>query len=273
MTDLHLMLNGALRSGEGIAACLTAVEKVDPRPDFILVGGDLVHLARDRTVRQGEGDLDFFMKIWNDHTALPVHWVFGNHDLVATSNPSVAPGDKHYGKGLFRDRFHLPNLFYSFDWKGWHFVILDDIALQPDRSYIGLFFDDELRFLQADLDAHRSQPTLVCAHIPPVSNLPLGMVMAHAVAHREAPPKNLVCTNGEDLVADLPGHSIRAVLAGHLHFLERIELNGVQFINSGAVCGSFWQGPLYGCREGFGVVDLSVDGAVAFDYRDYGWKA
>ena len=50
-------------------------------------------------------------------------------------------------------------------------------------------------------------------------------------------------------------------------------MNGIQFINSGAVCGTYWKGPLYGCPEGFGVVDLGKDGSVAFEYRDYGWKA
>jgi len=274
LTDLHLMPDGAVRSADGIAACLAAVEKLDPRPDFILVGGDLVHFARERTIRQGESDLDFFLKVWNGATSLPTHWTFGNHDLVSTSNLTASPTDKHYGKGLFRERFQLPQLFYSFDWKGWHFVILDDIALQPDHTYIGKLFDDELQFLQADLDAHRTQPTIVCTHIPPVSNLPLGLLMAHAnPTHHGALPKNLVCSNGEELVATVPGHAIRAVLAGHLHYLERIDLNGIPYINSGAVCGSYWKGPLYGCAEGFGVVDVTGDGSVAFDYRTFGWKA
>ena len=36
LTDLHLLQGGALRSVEGIVACLAAVEKLDPRPEFIL---------------------------------------------------------------------------------------------------------------------------------------------------------------------------------------------------------------------------------------------
>jgi len=273
LTDLHLMKDGGLRSAEGIAACLGAVEKLDPRPDFILVGGDLVHDARHLTVVEAETRLDFFLKIWKENTALPAHWTFGNHDLVATANPDVLPGDKHYGKGLFQDRFQLPHLFHSFDHQGWHFVILDDIAPQPDRSYIGEFFDDELLFLQADLDANRTKPTIVCCHIPTVSNLPVGLALAHAANQPPgAPPKNLVCENGSALLNDFPGHHVRAVLSGHLHYYEPIELNGVRFVNSGAVCGSYWKGPLLDCQPGFGVVDLGADGSVKFEYRDYGWK-
>lgn len=274
LTDLHLMKDGELRSAEGIIACLAAVEKLDPRPEFILVGGDLVHNARSLTIPEAESRLDFFLKIWNDHTALPAHWTFGNHDLVGTSNTSVLPVDKHYAKGLFQDRFQLPHLFYSFDHRGWHFVVLDDIALQPDRSYIGQFFDDELAFLRTDLDAHRAMPTIVCCHIPTLSELPEGLLLAHAATgHHQPIPKNLVCTNAQNLFQDFPGHSIRAVLAGHLHHFEKLDRNGVSFINSGAVCGSYWKGPMYGCPEGFGVVDLATNGSVAFDYRDYGWKA
>jgi 3',5'-cyclic AMP phosphodiesterase CpdA len=275
LSDLHLMQNGALLSSQGIAACLTAVETLHPRPEFILVGGDLVNRARDLTIEQAETSLDLFLKIWNDHTSLPAYWTFGNHDLVGTSNSAVVPDGKYYGKGLFQNRLKLPRLFYSFDHKGWHFVVLDDIEAEPDHSYIGKLFDDELAFLQADLDAHRSMPTIICTHIPILSNLPVGAMIARA-AHQlppKTPPKNLVCTNGTILLDDLPRHNVRAVLAGHLHYLEKIEMNGIQFINSGAVCGTYWKGPLYGCPEGFGVIDLGADASVAFNYRDYGWKA
>jgi len=273
LTDLHLMKDGDLRSADGIAACLSAVEKLDPRPEFILVGGDLVHTARDLTIPEAEQQYNLFLKIWNDHTALPTHWTFGNHDLAGTSNPGVSPQEKFYGKALFEDRFKMPRLFYSFDANGWHFIVLDDIALQPDRSYIGKFFDDELAFLKADLDAHQNIPTIVCAHIPALSLLPSGLLLAHSSEPQYHLPKSLVCTNADKLFQDIPRHNIRAVLAGHLHRFEKLEMNGVHFINSGAVCGNYWKGPASGCLEGFGVVDLGADGTVTFDYRNYGWKA
>ena len=50
VTDLHLMKGGALRSVQGIAMCLQAVENLNPRPDFILVGGDLVNDARQMSL-------------------------------------------------------------------------------------------------------------------------------------------------------------------------------------------------------------------------------
>ena len=275
VTDLHLMKEAYYRSEAGIAQCLDAVEKLTPRPEFILAGGDLVNRARDMTIREAEQKLDRFLSIWKNHTSLSARWTFGNHDLVGTSNPAVSSSDRYYAKGLFRERFQLPHLFYSFNWKGWHFIVLDDIALQPDRTYIGQLFDDELAFIKADLDAHRAMPAIICTHIPTMSAMPLGLLyLAHIAATFQIPSdKDLICTNAGLLFDNFPGHNVRAVLSGHLHHLEKINFNGVHFITCGAVCGNYWKGPFLGYPEGFGVVDLGADGSVAFDYRTYGWKA
>lgn len=276
VTDLHLLEKGALRSVEGIAAALQAVENLNPRPDFIIAGGDLVHSSRDLSIADAARSMDVFMKTWRDNTSLPAHWVFGNHDLVATSNPAAVTTDPAYAKGLFKSVLGLPKTFYTFDHKGWHFVVLDDIALDATHHYYGSLADEELAFLKADLDAHRHQPTIVTTHIPIMSNIPFGLLFKGTLNPPLGPggiPKTLVCGNGGIVLGDVPGHNIRGILCGHLHFQEAIELNGVKIVNSGAVCGNYWKGDVRGCPEGFGVVDVGADGSVAFDYRTYGWKA
>jgi len=264
ITDLHMMPGGAQRSAQGIAACLQAVEKLDPRPDFILVGGDLIHDAPSATIADANREYDLFLKTWHDNTSLPAHWVVGNHDLTATQLPSPPVSDPGYSKGLFQQRLDAPKLFYSFDVKGWHFVIMDDVALLPNRDYEGRILDDELAFLRADLQAHAAQPTILATHIPFITTLPS--------FHGKIPPQAL-CKNAAALTGDFPGHNIRAVLAGHLHQYEKNMIGGVPFYNSGAVCANWWAGPLEGCPEGFAVVDLGADGSLKFDYRSYGWKA
>jgi predicted MPP superfamily phosphohydrolase len=270
LTDIHLLRGNLFRSAQGLAACLAAVEKLDPKPDFILVGGDLVDRAREMPLILAEQQLRLFRQIWNDNTSLPAHWVFGNHDLAGTSLSNSDVSDARYAKGLFREVFQLPRLTTSFDWKGWHFVILDDVSLQPDHTYIGAFERDELAFLRTDLDAHRTMPTLVTTHIPLTSGIPLPFYEMTSADNKH--PQTFLCTNPDDFYATLPGHNIRGVLAGHLHHLELIKRDGLQLVNSGAVCGNYWRGPMLGTVEGFGVVDLSADGTMTFNYRDYGWK-
>jgi predicted phosphodiesterase len=273
LTDLHLMKDGAMRSAEGIAACLAAVEKLNPRPDFILCGGDLVHLARDLTVAEAERRLKMFLQIWHDGTSLPARWVFGNHDLVGTSNMSVSPRDPDFATGLFKATFQLPHLYYGFAHKGWRFVVLDDVWLEPDRLYIGELSPEDLAFARSALDRQAKTPTIVCTHIPLLSNLPLGLNLVKGLMPGAPIPKNLVCTNAGLLTGMFPGHDVRAVLCGHLHHYERLMVEGIPFINSGAVCGSYWKGPMMGCSEGYGVVDVAADGSLGFAYQGYGWKA
>jgi Icc protein len=273
LTDLHLMVDPAARSDQGIAACLDAVENLNPRPEFILVGGDLVNVARDLTIAEAVRRLDLFQKIWDDHTSLPARWTFGNHDLVATNDPDVSPQDPLYAKGLFREHFHLPRLYYTYLHKGWRFIILDDVMLHPGPGYIGQLFPEEIAYLRADLDAHRDAPTVICTHIPILSNISIEIHLARLGGLHINAPESLTCTNGSDLTSALAGHNVRAVLCGHLHYYERINQNGVAFINGGAVCGNYWKGPVLNCREGFGVVDVGADGSFNFDYLPYGWVA
>src|SRR5271166_5987717 len=99
-TDSHLMVNNLLLSGDGLAAALSAIESLSPKPDFILFGGDLTHESPQLDFPAAEQLIDRFLKIWKDHTGLPTFFTFGNHDLVGTKNPSVNRQDPRFGKGL-----------------------------------------------------------------------------------------------------------------------------------------------------------------------------
>ena len=70
----------------------------------------------------------------------------------------------------------------------------------------------------------------------------------------------------------LQQHNVKLVLSGHGHVRERIELVGITHIQSGAVCGMWWKGPVFGDAEAFGVVTCHRD---SFDYRfqDFDWNA
>jgi hypothetical protein len=59
----------------------------------------------------------------------------------------------------------------------------------------------------------------------------------------------------------------------HLHHLEQIRIDGISYINGGAICWNWWKGAQKGCTEGFVVLDLGTEGNVGAEYRSYGWKA
>lgn len=276
-TDAHLMVDDALRSEQGLVACLEAIEELRPKPDFILFGGDLTHESPELDFPSAERLLDRFLTVWRAHTDRPTFFNFGNHDLTGTKNRAVNREDPRFGKGLFRSRLELERLSYAFEKGAWRFIVLDDVVPEPDGSYIGEFGRQELSFLRSELEAHPQAPTVVCTHIPPVSVLPSLNITGsvEAVGTRLETPASLVLANARDLHRALVDTkaNVKLVLAGHLHHLEQIGVDGVQYLTGGAICGNWWKGSQNGCPEGFTVLDLHQDGNVRAEYRSYGWEA
>jgi hypothetical protein len=72
---------------------------------------------------------------------------------------------------------------------------------------------------------------------------------------------------------------VRLCLSGHMHLLDRVEVDGVTFVCGGAVSGGWWRGPhepketAARCPNGYGLVTLRPDGSFTHEYRDFGWKA
>ena len=276
-TDSHLMVGDRLRSAEGIIAAFAAIESITPKPEFILFGGDLTHESPQLDFPAAEQLLDRFLEIWKDQTGLQTYFTFGNHDLVGTQNASVNRTDPRFGKGLYRMRLSLDRDYYTFRKAGWRFIVLDDVVPHPDGSYVGEFVQEQLTFLRTELATDPGTPTILVGHIPSVSVLPslgeAGRTTDRATVIET--PASLVAHNAEqlrDVLVDTRAN-VRAVLAGHLHHLEQIQIDGISYINGGAICGNWWKGAQNGCPEGFLVIDLDGDGNITASYRSYGWKA
>jgi 3',5'-cyclic-AMP phosphodiesterase len=274
-TDAHLMVNGALRSDEGIISCLKAIEAIYPKPDFILCGGDLTHESPDLDFPAAEQLIDRFLTIWNDHTQLQTFFAFGNHDLVGTRNASVARDDPRYAKGLFRMRLGLERNYYAFEKGNWRFIVLDDVLPEPDGSYIGEYAEEQLAFLRSELNRQAQKPTVLCGHIPSFSVLPGLNGWNKIDGATIKTPASLVAHNAAALLQVFAetNANVKIVVAGHLHHLEEIQVDGISFVNGGAICGNWWKGKQRGCPEGFLVLELRGDGSFTTDYGSYGWKA
>ena len=274
-TDSHLMVNNALRSDEGLIACLKAIDAIDPRPAFILCGGDLTHESPNLDFPAAEQLIDRFLTIWKDHTQLETFFTFGNHDLVGTKNSSVERSDPRYGKGLYRMRLGLDRNYYAFERRGWRFIVLDDVLPEPDGSYIGEYAEEQLAFVRSELSQDPQMPTVLCGHIPSISIWPGLNGSSKMEGATIRTPASLVVHNAaalRQLIAET-GANVKMLLAGHLHHLEQIQVDGVSFINAGAICGNWWKGKQMGCPEGFLIVELRADGGFSADYHSYGWKA
>ncbi|HYZ86687.1 MAG TPA: metallophosphoesterase [Bryobacteraceae bacterium] len=260
LTDTHIQPEQ--RAAEGCRACFRQVNAV--KPEFILIGGDLVFDAADVPPQRAKVVYDLYRESVKLIEA-PTHAVIGNHDVFCvTTKSGGTPDTPGYGKRMFED--HVGKRYYSFTHKGWQFLALDSIHLTSNDRFIGRIDDDQLTWLKNTLAAvDRTTPLVVLTHIPLVTGF------LH-FASSPATPDMLVVTNAREVLNLLWPYNLKAVLQGHTHVRETVLYNGCQFITSGAVCGNWWRGPRLGHPEGFGVL-TARNGELAWRYQEYGFKA
>lgn len=70
----------------------------------------------------------------------------------------------------------------------------------------------------------------------------------------------------------LRDHAVLAVLQAHSHVYERIEVDGISFITTGAVAGADWHGSFLGTPKGY--TDITISGRkVESRYRTCGFTS
>jgi Icc protein len=172
---------------------------------------------------------------------------------------------------MYEDR--MGKTYYSFDHKGWHFIILDSIQPTEDRMWQALIDPAQLAWLKDDLAHTGAQtPVIVTVHAPLVSAYPTYAPKPQPAHTPPAKYNTLTVDNAGDVLAAFEGHNVVAVLQGHLHINEIVTLKGTQYITGGAVCGNWWRGPRMGYPEGFTVVSAR-NGSITTRYESYGFKA
>jgi len=158
------------------------------KPDLVVVTGDLTDRGRP---------LEDMKKVKSvlDGLDCPCHPVMGDHDL----GKSVAAFEKDRNDNFYVKVFG--RRCYSFDFKGWHFAA---VGIYPDEK--------EIRWLEKDLDANATKPTVLCTH---------RLISCPEFIRRAAkrsPGVELVMPRAEEMkkiIAARP--SVVLVLSGHCH--------------------------------------------------------
>lgn len=230
-----------------LKASMREINQLKPTPAFTLVQGDLWLHGPD-WLRMHEKYVECLSLL-----EIPVRHGRGNHE-------KRKPFEQVFGPS-----------YYSFDWGRVHFVVLDGNRPIPGGdNFYGLVDGSELTWLKADLAMQpKDKPIIVGVHIPIVSTYPERRT---DLKREKAPFWQL--PNDQLLTKLFAQHAVKLVLQGHMHENERITVEGVEYVESISMCGTWWRNRevegfergVDGCPRGYRIV--SVDGTnITHRYR------
>jgi len=247
-TDIHLN-----KKNNG---CFTAFEKAietakKSKVEFIMTGGDNVDI--DVLGDDSPTVNELFQKFKDviSKSDMPFYPTIGNHDRFW----GVSKNDPLYNEGLFEK--YLGKTYYSFDHKGWHFIVLNTSNSVVD--------DVQKEWLANDLAGLDSEtPIMVSVHVPFLS------VYYPTLKGKYTDTDTF--SNFKEIWNMFEDKNLKLVLQGHMHLYEEIKVKNVQFITAGAVSASWWGGAYHGTEEGF--LKVNIEGNdFDWEYIDYGWEA
>ena len=183
--------------------------------DFIIQMGDFCF---------GEEKNKGFMKIWEAFKG-PKYHILGNHDMDRDSKAEIM------------DFWEMPKNYYSYDFGGYHFVVLDANFLYQDGKYTdykhaNFYVDESLRafvndkqvaWFKADLETTKL-PTIVFSH----------QSVWHTVGNRLAIQK-IMESHKEKIICSLNGHSH----SDYHHTQNGVEYLGINSMSYQWVSGKF----------------------------------
>lgn len=270
MTDIHLQPErGAV---EAFNKAIDTANTMDA--DFVMTGGDLVY----DVLRGNFNRSDSLFQLYKTNVQkfnMPVYHCIGNHELFGIyAESDVDESHPDYKYGMFER--HLGDTYYSFDHKGWHFIVLNSID-EKDQRYIGIIDQAQINWLKDDLaKVDKSTPIAITLHIP--------LVSVYQQVYSKGPidkvPNELWVVNRKELLDLFEEHNLKLVLQGHKHWLEDINVQGrTRFITSGAIAGRpSWRRKddrgdgVYYNEEGFLVFDIKGQN-INWTYIDIGWES
>lgn len=168
------------------------------RPDFVINVGDTIEGGVDA---QAVAEWTALQPTFRRYSKYPLYFTPGNHDIWSDHS------ERLYTKVTGRPPA------YSFDFQNAHFTVLDN-------SRTDALSDEQIRFLEKDLEKHQSRsPKFVFFHRP-FWVIPLKFGSGKFPLHELAVK-----------------HKVRAIISGHAHQFIRIVRDDVEYLAIGSSGG------------------------------------
>jgi 3',5'-cyclic-AMP phosphodiesterase len=207
LSDTHLYadLEGKLvgvTTSRSLRSVLAAIGNLQPRPDLLLLTGDL---SQDESLESYQ-----YLQTWLVKLGIPNYWLPGNHDCLPQMQAAITT--------------QLCSQRQSFYKGGWKFLLLNSQAVGKVH---GEFSPQTLMWLELELQADPDSPTLIACHHPPI---PVGSPWIDKISLQNPEPFLA-------LVERYP--QIKVVLSGHVHQPSRQELKGISYLTCPSTCIQF----------------------------------
>lgn len=184
-------------------------------PDFVVICGDLVHVATDSTFQ------DF--KNIKQHFKMPCYVAPGNHDIG--NNPDAA------SLGFYRKTFGKD--YYEFKNKGYSFIVTNtqlwksDVENESEKHY--QWFTKTLK-----IQSKKQHPVFVIGHYPLYTEQP----------DEKEHYYNFPLETRRSLLKLFEEHHVKAYLSGHTHKLVINNYKNIQLVSGETLSRNFDKSPL-----------------------------
>jgi 3',5'-cyclic AMP phosphodiesterase CpdA len=199
---------------QGLQQAVAQVGLMWPEPDFIVFGGDLAQLGKKEELDHG---LEMLSKV-----DVPIRYVIGEHDF-------------YLDMGRYWEE-KISKLYYSFDHKGVHFVVLNSILTY--EAWVKRWSTPMERMLNmARLDNPQGSPFMVGEEqikwlkkdLSQVNrNTPI-IVLSHSPIYKVFKPWNFWTDDAEKVQAILRPFKKVNVLHGHVHQILYNQMRNISF--------------------------------------------
>ena len=248
LTDIHLN-NGTENCFKGFEQAIKHAR--DNEALFIITGGDNVDIDVLGDKKEEAEALYKKFKETIDNAGINVYPAIGNHDRFMGADKN----DAIYNDGMFEK--YISKAYYSFDYHGWHFIVLNSTQTCDNKYCID---EPQTDWLKKDLEKiTQNTPIVVSLHIPFLS------------VYYPSIDGEYNFSNFKEVWDMFENNNLKLVLQGHMHLYEEIRVKNVLFITGGSVSAAWWEGSYYGTEEGYLLVSVSGE-SFKCEYIDYGWK-
>lgn len=271
LTDIHVQPER--QSAVGFQSALEHAQSLNDKPDLIFFGGDLIMDALGTDKDRVAASWKIFNDVLKANLSVPIEHVLGNHDIFGWNRRSDFEADPQYGKAWAMDVLKLQKPYRFVDKNGWRIIVLDSNYLKDHTGYTARLDDEQFEWLGDVLkNTPEKTPIMVISHIPILGVCPFLDGTNEKSGDWEVPGQwmHIDARRIKDLFRKHA--NVKLCVSGHIHLVDQVVYNGVNYFCNGAVSPGWWGGDYQECTYGYAVIDLFDDGTFANQYVPYGWK-